>query len=54
MNIRCLPTTPLEFANPSGKRFDFELSSSRGVSAPLAESTTAFARCTTSFLSLSK
>ena len=30
--IRCLPTMPLELARPSGKRSDFEFSSSRGVS----------------------
>ena len=41
---------PLELASPFGKRFDFELSSSRGVSAPFAQTTTAFARWKISFL----
>ena len=54
LHIRCLPSIPLEFARPSGKRFDFELKSRRGVSAPLAHNTTAFAFCLISFLSLSK
>src|SRR5439155_7250278 len=53
-HIMFLPTKPLEFARPSGKRFDLELSSRRGVSAPLAHTTTAFARWKISLLSVSK
>jgi hypothetical protein len=45
LNIRFLPTMPLEFARPSGKRADSDSNNSRGVSAPFALSTTAFARC---------
>jgi len=35
VNIRFLPTWPLELARPLGKRPDTELSSSRGVPTPL-------------------
>ena len=52
--MRYLPTTPLELASPCGNRFELELSSSRGVSAPFAHTTTAFARWKISFLSASK
>src|SRR5437016_3566377 len=52
--MRCVPTQPLEFASPFGNAADFELSSSRGVSAPLAQTTTAFARWNISFLAASK
>ena len=41
LNIRYLPTMPLEFAKPCGKRALVELSSRRDVSAPLADTTTA-------------
>ena len=44
LNIKYLPTTPLELASPFGKRFDLETRSSFAVSAPLAHSTTALAR----------
>jgi len=54
LNMRCLPTMPLEFASPCGKRLDLELSSSLGVSAPFAQTTTPFARWKTSRLSASK
>src|SRR6476646_8386345 len=54
LNMRCAPTIPLEFASPAGKRFDFEFSNNRGVSAPFAQTTTAFARWKISFLSPSK
>src|SRR5579871_6588709 len=53
-HIRFLPTRPLEFARPSGKRADFDMSSSRGVSTPLAQTTTFRARCLTSRLRASK
>ena len=39
--IRNLPTRPLEFARPSGNRFDFELSSNRGLSMAYPATTTA-------------
>src|SRR5882762_744989 len=52
--MRCFPTMPLEFARPFGNRFDFELSNSRGVSAPFAHTTTALARWKISFLPPSK
>src|ERR1700757_2990030 len=45
LNIKCFPTTPLEFASPFGKLEEWELSSSRAVSAPFAQRTTARARC---------
>src|SRR5688572_6458776 len=45
LNIRFLPTMPLELARPSGKRADSDRNNSLGVSAPFALSTTAFARC---------
>ena len=54
LNIRYLPTTPLEFARPWGNCDDVELRSSRGVSAPLAHTTTAFARCSCSCFRSSK
>src|SRR6478672_4634642 len=43
LNIRYFPTLPLEFARPFGNNDDFDKNSRRGVSAPLAQSTTAFA-----------
>src|SRR6185503_14318296 len=54
LNIRYLPTAPLELARPCGNRFDLEFNNSRGVSAPLAQTKTAFARWKISFLSASK
>ena len=54
MNIRYLPTTPLEFARPFGKWLDADKRSSRGVSEPLQHSTTARARWNCSFLFSSK
>ena len=45
LNIRCWPTMPLALASPCGKRLDSESRSSRALSAPLAERTTARARC---------
>jgi len=44
-NIRYLPTTPLEFASPSGNCLDLDFRSNLGVSAPLAQRITAFAFC---------
>ena len=41
LNIRYLPTLPLELARPLGNRLDCDKSNRRGVSAPLAETTTA-------------
>src|SRR4029079_169439 len=52
--IRYLPTTPLEFARPSGNFGDFESSKSRADSEPFADSTTAFAFWKCSRLSASK
>src|SRR5437763_1273376 len=43
-NIRYLPTRPLEFARPSGNCLLADRSSSRGVSAPFAQTTTALTR----------
>ncbi len=43
-HIRYFPTRPLELASPSGNRFDFDISKSFGVSAPLAQTKTALAR----------
>src|SRR5687768_4331149 len=54
LNMRCLPTMPLLFARPFGKRFDDDMKSRRGVSAPLAHRNTARARWRTSRRSLSK
>jgi hypothetical protein len=42
-HIRYLPTRPLEFASPCGNRLFADISNSRGVSAPFAETTTALA-----------
>src|SRR6185503_5670129 len=52
--MRCVPTQPLEFARPWGNALDFEFRSSFGVSTPLAQTTTAFARWNTSALLPSK
>src|SRR4051812_24260529 len=52
--MRYFPTTPLELASPFGKRLLFELSKSRGVSAPFAHTTTALARWKISFFAASK
>src|SRR5207253_903309 len=52
--IELLRQLLLVFASPFGNAADFELSSSRGVSAPLAQTTTAFARWKISFLLASK
>ena len=52
--MRYFPTAPLEFASPFGNWFDADMSRSRGVSAPFAQSTTAFARCMTSRFCASK
>ena len=54
LNMRYFPTSPLEFASPFGNRFDFEIRSRRGVSAPLAQRTTALAFCKCSRRSASK
>src|SRR5919109_4331634 len=43
-SVRYLPTTPLEFARPLGKRVDFELSRIRADSHALAARTTIRAR----------
>jgi hypothetical protein len=43
-SVRYLPTSPLEFASPFGKRDDVELSSSRADSQQLAATTTIRAR----------
>src|SRR5579864_8918056 len=53
-SMKYFPTSPLEFAKPSGNRFDFDIRSKRGVSAPFAQTTTAFARCRCSCLRASK
>jgi hypothetical protein len=42
--MRFLPTSPLRFAMPSGKCFDVEFKSSRGVPMPLHATTTTCAR----------
>src|SRR5579863_3031972 len=52
--IKYLPTTPFEFASPSGKRLDLDISSSRGDPRPLPHTITALAFWNTSFLSASK
>src|SRR5579863_7832286 len=52
--IKYLPTTPFEFASPSGKRLDFDISSRRGDPRPLPHTITALAFWNTSFLSASK
>src|SRR6478736_288206 len=54
--IRYLPTMPLELARPCWKRLDLESSSRRGVSVPLADSTThlAFWKTSRLLLALSK
>ena len=39
---------PFEFASPFGNWLEADMSRSRGVSAPFAQTITAFARCMTS------
>ncbi len=53
LNIRCLPTMPLELARPCAAAGVAEFSSSRGVSPPFAHTTTARAFCSCSRFSLS-
>ncbi len=43
--MKRLPTLPLEFARPSGNRFDVDASSRRGVPMPLQQTTTTRACC---------
>src|SRR5690348_10738656 len=52
--MKYFPTTPLEFAKPSGKTLDLDISSKRGEPRPLAETITAFAFWNTSFFRPSK
>src|SRR5207249_11206906 len=49
VSMRYLPTVPLEFARPLGKREDFESKRSRADSQALAHRTTTFARTWISF-----
>jgi hypothetical protein len=43
VDLKYFPSSPLEFASPCGNRFDFDINRSRGVSAPLQQTTAAFA-----------